>query len=94
MSEQGLRDALKELADEWERQPSSYLKETAGLLRDLLRFHPAETQEKPASAEDVERRHHWFKLARELGQEDDFRALIDTERRDAVEEYKRREATT
>ena len=33
---------MEKLASEWETEPSSYLKETAGLLRDLLRFHPAE----------------------------------------------------
>lgn len=31
---------------------------------------------------DAERRMHWFRLARELGQEDDFRALLDDVRRD------------
>lgn len=36
-----------------------------------------------------ERRQHWYKLAVELGQRDDFLALIEAERRDAVEEYKR-----
>lgn len=43
------------------------------------------------SLEDVERRKMWLDYARELGQEDDFRALIEAERRDAVEEYKRKE---
>lgn len=35
-----------------------------------------------------ERRQQWYKLACELGQRDDFLALIEAERRDAVEEYK------
>lgn len=38
------------------------------------------------SIEDVERQ-HWFRLARELGQEDDFRALLDDVRREAVEQH-------
>lgn len=36
-----------------------------------------------------ERRQQWYKLACEFGQRDDFLALIEAERRDAVEEYKR-----
>lgn len=40
--------------------------------------------------EEFERRMTWMRLAGELGQEDDFLALIAAERRDAVEEYKRR----
>jgi hypothetical protein len=39
--------------------------------------------------EEFERRQHWYKLACEWGQRDDFLALIAAERRDAVEEYKR-----
>ena len=31
----------------------------------------------------------WMRYATELGQKDDFLALIAAERRDAVEEYKR-----
>ncbi len=42
--------------------------------------------------EEFERRMTWMKLARELGQEDDFVALIEAERRDAVEQYRRRGA--
>lgn len=38
------------------------------------------------SVEDVERRLQWLQLARELGQEDDFRALLDDIRREAVDE--------
>jgi hypothetical protein len=38
--------------------------------------------------EDSERRLHWYRLAEELGQRDDFLALIEAERRDAVEMYK------
>lgn len=37
------------------------------------------------------RRFHWFKLADDLGQQDDFLALIEAERRDAVEMYKRQQ---
>lgn len=35
------------------------------------------------------RRFYWFKLADDLGQQDDFLAMIEAERRDAVEMYKR-----
>ena len=41
------------------------------------------------AAENELRRFHWYQLAAELGQKDDFLALIAAERRDAVEEYKR-----
>jgi hypothetical protein len=41
------------------------------------------------AAEDELRRFHWYQLAVELGQKEDFLALIAAERRDAVEEYKR-----
>lgn len=41
------------------------------------------------AVEDFQRRQQWYKLACEFGQEDDFLALIEAERRDAVEEYKR-----
>lgn len=37
------------------------------------------------NGEDMERRMHWLKLARELGQEDDFRALLDDVRREALD---------
>lgn len=43
---------------------------------------------------EVERRLHWFRLARELGQEDDFRALLDDAQRQAVEDYKRKTERT
>ena len=43
------------------------------------------------AAEDELRRFHWYQLAVELGQKEDFLALIAAERRDAVEEYKRRQ---
>jgi len=43
-----------------------------------------------AAAEDELRRFHWYQLAVELGQKEDFLALIAAERRDAVEEYKRK----
>lgn len=36
------------------------------------------------NSEDMERRMHWLKLARELDQEDDFRALLDDVRRDVT----------
>lgn len=40
-------------------------------------------------AYDFERRKQWYDLACEMGQKEDFLALIAAERRDAVEEYKR-----
>lgn len=43
------------------------------------------------STEDVERRLHWLRLARELGQEDDFRALMDDLKREGAEEARRTE---
>lgn len=45
--------------------------------------------EQRAAYEEFERRKQWYDLARELGQKEDFLALIAAERRDAVEEYKR-----
>lgn len=39
------------------------------------------------NGEDMERRMHWLKLARELGQEDDFRALLDEVRQQAVSDH-------
>jgi hypothetical protein len=41
------------------------------------------------SAEDMERRLHWLRLARELGAEDDFRALMDDLKREGAEEARR-----
>lgn len=41
------------------------------------------------ASEDVERRLHWFRYARELGQEDDFRALLDSVRREGADEARR-----
>ena len=46
--------------------------------------------EQRAAYDDFERRQHWYKLACEYGQKEDFLALIAAERRDAVEEYKRK----
>lgn len=40
------------------------------------------------AAENELRRFHWHQLACELNQRDDFLALIEAERRDAVEMYK------
>lgn len=37
------------------------------------------------SPEDADRRMHWLRLAREYGQEDDFRALMDDLRREGAE---------
>jgi len=41
------------------------------------------------AADDELRRFHWYQLASELNQKEDFLALIAAERRDAVEEHKR-----
>lgn len=41
------------------------------------------------NAEDADRRMHWLRLARELGQEDDFRALMDDLRREGAEGARR-----
>lgn len=38
------------------------------------------------NGQDAERRLHWLRLAQELGQEDDFRALLDDIRDTAVAE--------
>lgn len=40
------------------------------------------------AVEEFERRQTWFRLAVELGQKEDFLALIEAERRDAVETFK------
>jgi len=45
--------------------------------------------EQRAAYDNFERRQHWYKLACEYGQKEDFLALIAAERRDAVEEHKR-----
>lgn len=44
------------------------------------------------STEDVERRLHWLRLARELGAEDDFRALMDDLKREGASQAFSREA--
>lgn len=36
------------------------------------------------NAEDADRRMHWLRLAKELGQEDDFRALMDDLRQEGA----------
>lgn len=36
-------------------------------------------------SDEVERRQHWLQLAREMGAEDDFRALLDDVRRENVD---------
>lgn len=41
------------------------------------------------NADDADRRMHWLRLAKELGQEDDFRALMDDLRREGAEEARR-----
>jgi len=45
--------------------------------------------EQRTAFDEFDRRAHWYRLAVELGQREDFLALIAAERRDAVEEYKR-----
>lgn len=41
------------------------------------------------NGEDADRRMHWLRLARELGQEDDFRALMDDLRREGAGDAQR-----
>lgn len=38
------------------------------------------------NGQDAERRLHWLRFAKEMGQEDDFRALLDDARAGSVED--------
>lgn len=79
-----------EMIDEWDYEKDAHGYCHVGLSccgwSKLRRNWSPLMAEQSATVEEL-RRHHWYQLAVDLKQVKDFKALIEAERRDAVEEY-------